>query len=43
MRRLGLMVTSEAFGKMTGQYGANSSAASLGWEVLVNTGPLVFR
>lgn len=35
---LGLMVTSEAFGQVAGQYGAISSAAVLGWEVLVNSG-----
>ena len=40
---VGLMVTSEAFGQVTGQYGAISSAASLVWEVLVNKCPLVFR
>lgn len=33
---VGLVVTSEAFGQVTGQYGAISSAAVLGWEVLVN-------
>lgn len=39
---VGITVTSEAFGQVTGQYGAISSAASLGWEVLVNKYPLVF-
>lgn len=40
---VGLMVTSEAFGQVAGQYGAISSAAVLGWEVLVNKCPLVFQ